>query len=96
MVPVNNPIFMGWAKDFIIGVDALHAVKGHMGNLLKVLCKDNARFNEATFLCNLSALVQRRMLSDLDGKHIRLLVLKCFVSGLRFNGFSMHSQSCSV
>lgn len=68
--------------EFISGIDALHMGKGHISTLVERLrtWKSNKdkrkKWNDDLFITNAHTHVKRRLVSDYDGKHYRLLVIK--------------------
>lgn len=72
---LTDPTVNQWAKEFVIGVDSLHNLKGGDSNIVARLLKFSD-FDSVLFLKNLETHVQRRLVSELDGAHFRLLVVK--------------------
>lgn len=64
-----------WAENFLVAIDNLHNLKGNSSNIVNRL-QSMKGFDHAVFQERLEAKVQRRLASELDGSHYRLLVLK--------------------
>ena len=61
-----------WISSFIIGIDALHNVKGHLKSLIKWIIKLKG-FNESLFWENVALYIERKELSEFNGSHFRFL-----------------------
>jgi hypothetical protein len=61
-----------WIKKFVLALDSLHNIKGHLATIVKRLQKESG-WNEDEFKELLEKHVQRRNVADLDGQHYRLL-----------------------
>jgi hypothetical protein len=61
-----------WIKTFLIGIDALHNIKGFLKALIKRIIK-LPQFDKNIFFGLLNSKIQRKELSDLDGAHFRYL-----------------------
>lgn len=72
----RDPILQEWVKKFVLGVDPLHVIKGHWATLLDRLFVTPTIFDADEFARLLEEHVQRRCVSDLDGAHMRELVLR--------------------
>lgn len=63
-----------WAEEFLIAFDSLHNLKGDYANLLaRMRCWKE--WDDDTFQHLLEEHVQRRLVSELDGAHYRLLIV---------------------
>lgn len=72
---LDDPDQCQWAEQFLIGWDSLHNLKGDYAHLIERMRKWKDWDDEA-FQYLLEAHVQRRLVSELDGAHYRLLIVQ--------------------
>lgn len=67
-----------------LAVDPLHNIKGHLNNIILSMRKWSC-WNEATFVKLLGDIIQRKAVSDLDGAHMRLMLIELRTFALLIN-----------
>jgi hypothetical protein len=72
---LDDPDQCQWAEQFLIGWDALHNLKGHYAHIIERMRKWKD-WDDETFQYLLEMHVQRRLVSELDGAHYRLLIVQ--------------------
>lgn len=72
---MGDSSFNEWLDNFIVGMDNLHNVKGNSANIISRVTQ-LPNFDATLFQSLLEKKIQRRLLSELDGAHYRLLVVK--------------------
>lgn len=61
-----------WVKDFIMGLDALHNIKGHLAKIVQRM-RTWSNWDDSLFLELIAAKIGRRYISDFNGSRFRLL-----------------------
>lgn len=74
--PANQP---EWIQSFVIGVDPLHTLGGHLKQILArlqtwSLKRNGTWWDDAKFSTAFREIIKRQHISDCDGAHLRLLV----------------------
>lgn len=72
---LDDPAQKQWAEEFLIAFDSLHNMKGNNNHLLARIRTWKGEWDDNLFLGLLDQHVQRRLVSELDGSHFRLLIV---------------------
>jgi hypothetical protein len=70
-----DPKLKEWAKQFVVGIDPLHNIKGHWLSVIARLRGMKDKFDYQHFSDLVDQHVQRCLVSDLDGAHMRKLLV---------------------
>jgi hypothetical protein len=71
-----DPELKKWAEQFFLGVDPLHNIKGHWVSIIARLRGMKVKFDYQLFSNLVDQHIQRCQASDLDGAHMRELLVR--------------------
>ncbi len=72
---LTDPKQCDWAEEFVIGIDPLHNMKGNTSKVVATMRTWKGEWDDIIFNSSLEENIQRRLVSELDGAHYRLLVV---------------------